>query len=237
MDFDDLFGIAIRGVSTLPQTGQEKLANAAIAAALAQSGQRVIWVAASAHSQLGDAACRSCFKRTKVYDIAWAASPSALEPDALCQVKLGQKADDGQEVLLFLGDIVYAALDRRLHGDRVYVIGLVAVGAKPYWNTIRPQGRSLRLVLDPTSALPGKVKGVDWLRKDGAIQPAGRGQYEKIFGAGTNAKFVGLYSRPGVVTVECAAARASAGVYDVILIEPLSLSLNGASLPLESWWP
>jgi hypothetical protein len=156
------------------------------------------------------------------------------------QVKYGRDLTKSyQEVLLFLGDLAYAALDWSLSAGKVraYVAAVVPQRSVSgdHWQGICRASGNVQLILDPVNSISGNAIGWDYIDfANGTITPKYRSQYQRIFGGGTNAKFVGLYKRPGKVVVSAAASCVSLSRWRVALYEVSDL--HGPE-NIEQWWP
>ena len=235
--------VLLNGVAHVPV--QEKLLTRQLAAACASSGAKHLWLADDSRPPDVSRSCTSReLRAVKKYDLAWSESGSAV-PEQLCQVKLARPAgQEDQEVLLFLGDVLYAALDSRSTGASAWVLaGVSRQQSTGHWSRMlslagSPAGpRDVAFVLEPSAASTGLARGASWIDQGGAcIAPTTRSQYNKIFGAGTDAKFVGLWVRPGRVIVRLRLeTRATTGGH-VLLADVRGLETTGID-DLQRWWP
>lgn len=244
------------GVALLPATLKEKEATAALALAMHGQGIERFWTAKDSQALLAAAKCSASWQGVdraglKSFDLCWAPLKTAQKPTVKLQVKLGNKEQEDQEVLLFLADVIHAAMD--WCGTCTVCVALVPKARVPqlaYWNRLVPgalggQGGAMRIVLNPTQALTQQAQGPAWIDPLlGRIAPQTRSQYSKLFSAGTNGKFVGLFRRPGRVEIDVQACWhvAPAGNHDLLVYaltgKPRFLPVPGAAQQsLNDWWP
>jgi hypothetical protein len=228
------------GIATLSSLPNENAATVALASALHASGARRFWTAKTIWQPLVGATCSTSWKGSKAYDLSWAMNKAAKSPEHLLQVKLGNKTQEDQEVLLFLGDVAFAALDHSpAHKSIMGVAVIPANRHTTYWSKLVPTtGTQMSLVLDPAAATNVVARGTAWINPtNGRITPSAKSQYSKIFGAGTNAKFVGLFQRKGKVTVAFDVCQVTAGAFNLLVYEVMAAPVYQGPLSLLEWWP
>lgn len=171
--------------------------------------------------------------------MAWSTSGNK-SPEHVLQLKVADVADqEDQKGLLFLGDIAAAAMDRHLLNGSLSAHAAIVVEniASRKRLASLPTTGTVSLRLDPQTAVERDENGVSWVTGS-TIHPATPGQYNKIFGAGTNGKFVGLWRRPGTVTIEASASLETVGQFTIILYSVLTVDIvNSGGLSVEHWWP
>lgn len=229
------------GISSLPALPNENAATGALAAGLLAAGAKAFWTAKTLWSSLASATCcYTSWKGAKAYDLSWATSCNATSPDHLLQVKLGNKSQEDQEVLLFLGDLAFAALDFSHSTPSIMCAAVIPAGRNAtYRNRLSPTtGKQMTLVLDPSAAQRAMVRGSGWIDPCLArICPTTTSQCSKIFGAGTNAKFIGLFQRKGQVTILCDVETLMCGSYKLLVYSVADRPNFMGSGTLEEWRP
>lgn len=235
MELAEILSSALCDVRELPN---ENAATAALARSALRGGARVIWTAKSIWPQLSACRRETSWVETKAYDLSWSCSEAANRPDVLCQVKMGTKLQEDQEFLLYLGDLAFAALDHAVAGIHPITVAVVPRSRNTrFWSRICPDAGEITLTLDPRTASEGQARGVEWINQEtGEIRPYARSQYQKIFGAGTNAKFVGLFRRPGRFVVRARAERHVSGDFVVYCHQVTEGAFTGPG-DLLTWWP
>lgn len=235
MELSTMLRDALNDVSELVN---ENTATTALARAALLHGARRIWTAKSIWPQLSGCKTETSWIGTKAYDLSWSHSQISERPDVLCQVKIGTKAQEDQEFLLYLGDLAFAALDHETFGIHPITVAVVPSARNTrYWSRLCPDSGEIRLVLDPGKAADAQARGADWIDSaTGEIRPYTRSQYQKIFGAGTNAKFVGLFHRPGRFAIRARAERVLSGLFTIYCHQVTEGVFEGPD-DLMTWWP
>lgn len=235
-----LLALLAGGITPLQDIPNENAVTTALATAIHSSGARKFWTASSVWPMLHGAECSTSWKASKAYDLSWATAATAAHPDHLLQVKLGNKTQEDQEVLLFLGDLAFAALDYSLYQQSIVGVAVIPIGrATSYWSRLVPlAGTQMSLVLDPSTASNAMARGSAWIDPmGGRIAPTTKSQYSKIFGAGTNAKFIGLFHRHGKVTMTFDVHLAPAGFFSLLAFKVSAAPQYQGPGSLQEWWP
>jgi hypothetical protein len=229
--------IATRLAAGLPFR-QENLATQAVAETVAANGATAIWTATDTPANLQELEARGSWTGVKTYDVAWSTSPNPAVPTRVVQVKHDNSGAESQKAVLFVGDVAFSALDSILHPGILFtVIGYYALAEATYWPLLAGAG-SYTIFLDPVNAQEGNMRP-DWI--DPATKrmaPVTRTAYNRIFGAGTNAKFSGLWRRPGTLTIEAAVRthKAAKSKYGLVAYTIKGATFGGAG-DVQDWWP
>lgn len=229
-----------QGIATLNSLPNENAATTALARAVRGSGAKSFWTAKTIWPALGGASHSTSWKGSKAYDLSWAMNAAAASPDYFVQVKLGNKAQEDQEVLLFLGDLAFAALDYSPACQSIMGVAVIPVNRQTaYWSRLVPAtGTQMSLVLDPAAATNAVARGAAWIEPtQSRIAPYTKSQYSKIFGAGTNAKFVGLFHRAGNVAITFDVCQVVAGSFNLLVYEVTAKPTYHGPSSLLEWWP
>lgn len=231
---------------------QENVTTQNFAHAIMDCGARKFWTAKSVGRNLQLPSTQNSFKRTKTYDLSWAENQDANMPEDLLQVKLANKDQKDQEVLLFIGDLAFCALDYKLINNQnqnqnpitkfhgAAVIPINEYNASTHWQKMCPeQGTTMTLELNPMAARHDLViQQHEWIYpNEGRIQPYAKSQYRKIFGAGTNAKFVGLFNREGKVSMKFNVCKIIAINFILLVYTVAESPQTEGMASLEVWWP
>jgi hypothetical protein len=235
-----LLDVLALGIASLKSLPNENAATSALATALHVSGVSAFWTAKSIWSEIPGATLQTSWKASKAYDLSWAQAGRSSAPTHLMQVKLGTKEQEDQEVLLFLVDLAFASLDCSRPDVNVLCAAVVPIGRQTqYWHRLEPlSGDRMVMILNPSAATDGVARGADWIDSNtGRIAPSTRSQYSKIFGAGTNAKFVGLFNRPGTASIEASVHARDAGDYRLLVYQLRGAPAFSGPGSLAYWWP
>jgi hypothetical protein len=147
--FEDL----IRGIACLVDLPNENAATRCLAASLHASGIRRFWTAKSVWDALPGSVLDTSWAGYKAYDLSWASDPALPDPDNIAQVKIGTKDQEDQEVLLFLGDVAFAALDHAADERTAYCMAVIPSDRQTrYWSRLQPAGYRMKLILSPSTA-------------------------------------------------------------------------------------
>ena len=162
------------------------------------------------------------------YDLGWAPK-GPTEPTVYVQVKSGGIHQEDQSVLELLNDVVFAAHDKMsmpLTGALYACVTVLHPEKKNrnYWPTVAALTGRCLLSLTPSAAKEQHgAKANTWIDiVSKTITPYTRTQFGQIFSGTQKAKYVGLFVRPGTLTVEIDAQVISAGLlphkFDVSLL-------------------
>jgi len=238
---DELIQLLGDAIQAAPPFSKESEVHVALALGLRLRGVGRIWASKTVSDSLGDPSIRRTriVGLTKYPDLSWATGQDGPMPDVIGQIKFAGSLQPTQEPALYLGDIAFAGLDfARLKAGEFFTAAVIEkVRFRRYWgHLVSAQGGTFTLVLDPSSCKVDEIDGRTWVSPEGIARPYTRGDYNRIFCAGTNGKFLGLWHRPGTFTIVTDTRCRETEKYWVLLHVVRQARLD-SELPLELWWP
>jgi hypothetical protein len=236
---DEIWRVVSSAVRRLDSFKAEAALTSTLAAAVCSGGDvGRVWVARSAWRGIpAGVVTGTGWKETKTYDLSWAQAIGATAPDVIAQIKGKTKGAEVQQVLLFLSDVVHAAIDQQIcKCGAALAVSVRPCASERVWRSVSPCRRVMTLTLDPANAQvdSGRVPWAD--PKAGWVRPTLKSQYNQLVGGGTNSKFVGLWHREGSLQIKCQVRSGKAGRHQMTAYFVEDFDFTGPG-DFTHWWP